>query len=151
MIKQSFLTWKRNTSMIKIFIDSDIILDLLLKRNEYLSSAELMTGLINQEYIGYTTPIVIANIHYVMIKLENKNKSIENIKKLKKIISILTIDEEIIDDALSLGAVDFEDSIQYITSEKNKMDFVVTRNKKDYKMSKLPVLDAKEFLILDNI
>ena len=86
-----------------------------------------------------------------MIKLENKNKSIENIKKLRKIISILTINEEIIDDALSLGAVDFEDSFQYITSEKNKMDFVVTRNKKDYKMSKLPVLDAKEFLILDNI
>lgn len=136
--------------MTKIFIDSDIILDLLLKRNEYLSAAELMTELINKKYHGYTTPIVIANIHYIMTRLENKKKSIENIKKLRKIISILTIDEEIIDDALAFGAVDFEDSIQYITSEKNKMDFVITRNKRDYKLCKLPVLNAKEFLILDH-
>ncbi len=135
--------------MIKIFIDSDIILDLLLRRKEFESSAELMTGLVEKKYLGYTTPIVVANIHYIMTKLENKTKSIENIKKLRKFISILTIDEEIIDDALSLRANDFEDSIQYLTSEKHEMDFVITRNKKDYKKCKLTVLDAREFLKLD--
>ncbi|MCK5672700.1 MAG: PIN domain-containing protein [Spirochaetales bacterium] len=135
--------------MIKIFIDSDIILDLFLKRNEYESAAELMTGLVEKKYLGYTTPIVVANIHYIMTKLESKNKSIENIKKLRKFMSILTVDEEVIDDALSLGANDFEDSIQYIASEKYKMDFVITRNKKDYKKCKLTVLNAQEFLRLD--
>ncbi len=135
--------------MIKIFIDSDIILDLLLRRKEFESAAELMTGLVEKKYLGYTTPIVVANIHYIMTKLENKTKSIENIKKLRKFISILTIDEEIIDDALSLRANDFEDSIQYLTSEKHEMDFVITRNKKDYKKCKLTVLDAREFLKLD--
>lgn len=136
--------------MIKIFIDSDIILDLLLKRNEYESVAELMTGIVEKKYLGYTTPIVIANIHYIMAKLAGKNKSIENIKKLRKFISILPVDEEIIDDALSNNTADFEDSIQYITSEKNNMDFIITRNKKDYKKSRIPVLDAKEFTLLQN-
>ena len=149
MTKQSLNIWKKSTYMTKIFIDSDIILDLLLKRNEYNSAAELMTGLIDKKYLGYTTPIVVANIHYIMTKLESKTKSIENIKKLRKFISILSIDEEIIDDALSLGASDFEDSIQYIASERYKMDFVITRNKKDYKKCKLSVLNAQEFLILD--
>ncbi len=136
--------------MIKIFIDSDIILDLLLKRNKYLDAAKLITKIVNDQFIGYTTPIVIANIHYIMTKLENKTKSIENIKKLRKIISLLTVDEKIIDAALELGATDFEDSIQFITAEKNKLDFIITRNKKDYKLSKIPVLDAEEFLFLDS-
>lgn len=64
---------------------------------------------------------------------------------LRFLLVILTVNEEIIDDTLSLGAVDFEDSIQFLTSEKNTMDFIITRNKKDYKRSKLTVLDAKEF------
>lgn len=136
--------------MVKIFIDSDIILDLLLKRNDYYNSACLMTGLVENKYIGFTTPIVIANIHYIMTRLENKRTSLNNIKKLRKMISILTVDEEIIDDALLHEAVDFEDSIQYLTSEKNNLDFIITRNKKDYKQSKLPVLNAKEFLTMYN-
>lgn len=136
--------------MVKIFIDSDIILDLLLQRNDYHDSARLMTGLVENKYIGFTTPIVIANIHYIMTRLENKRKSLNNIKKLRKMISILTVDEEIIDDALLHEAVDFEDSIQYLTSEKNNLDFIITRNKKDYKQSKLPVLNAKEFLTMNS-
>ncbi len=66
-------------------------------------------------------------------------------------VSILPVNEEIIDDALSNNADDFEDSIQFITSEKNNMDFIITRNKKDYKKSRTTVLDAKEFMNLKNM
>ncbi|MBN2657191.1 MAG: PIN domain-containing protein [Spirochaetales bacterium] len=135
--------------MIKIFVDSDIILDLLLKRKEFDASARLMSSLVNLQYKAYTTPIVIANIHYIMTKLESESKSIDNIKKLRKFISILPVNEEIIDLALDLSAVDFEDSIQFITSEKNDLDFIITRNKKDYKESKIPALTAAEFLNLN--
>lgn len=136
--------------MIKIFIDSDIILDLLLKRKEYAHSAQLMTEIVSGKLKGYTSPIVIANIHYIMCKLESKKKSLDNIRKLRKIISILSVTEEIIDKALLLEAPDFEDSIQFITSEKNKMDFIITRNRKDFKESRVPVMDAQEFLSLLN-
>ena len=63
-----------------------------------------------------------------------------------KIMSILSIDEEIVDEALLSDNTDFEDAIQYIASEKNNIDFIITRNKGDFKNSKLPVLNAKEFL-----
>jgi len=58
------------------------------------------------------------------------------------------VNEEIIDSALIESSSDFEYAIQHITAEKNKIDFVITRNKKDYKKSKVPVLEAKEFLLL---
>lgn len=133
--------------MIKLYIDSDIILDLLLKRYDYYNNAaELMTKIDKRKYKGYTTPLVIANIHYIMTKFGGKKKSIMNIRKLRKIISILSIDEEIVDEALLSDNTDFEDAIQYITSEKNNIDFIITRNKGDFKKSKLPVLNADEFL-----
>lgn len=134
--------------MVKVFIDSDVILDLLIKRNEFENSAKLFTRIINKEIKGFTTPIVFANIHYINSKYEGKKKSIKTLRKLRQILSMLTIDEDIIDQALLLDAVDFEDSIQYIAAEKNKLDFIITRNKNDYKESSLPVLTASEFLAL---
>lgn len=136
--------------MIKLYIDSDIILDLLLKRyNYYNNAAELMTKIDKRKYKGYTTPLVIANIHYIMTKFGGKKKSIKNIRKLRKLISILSIDEKIVDEALLSDNTDFEDAIQYITSEKNNIDFIITRNKGDFKNSKLPVLNAEEFLRIE--
>jgi predicted nucleic acid-binding protein len=132
--------------MIKLFIDSDIILDLLLKRKEFDASARLFSSIVNKKYKAYTSPIVIANIHYIMTKLESRNKSLENIKKLRNFIFILPVNEEIIDTALNLNASDFEDSIQFITAEKNKLDYIITRNIKDYKASKIPAITAKEFI-----
>ena len=136
--------------MIKLYIDSDIILDLLLKRYDYYSNAaELMTKIDKRKYKGYTTPLVIANIHSIMTKFGGKKKSIKNVRKLRKLISILSIDEEIVDEALLSDNTDFEDAIQYITSEKNNIDFIITRNKSDFKNSKLPVLNAEEFLRIE--
>jgi len=136
--------------MIKLYIDSDIILDLLLKRYDYYNNAaELMTKIDKRKYKGYTTPLVIENIHYIMKKFGGKKKSIKNIRKLRKLISILSIDEKIVDEALLSDNTDFEDAIQYITSEKNNIDFIITRNKGDFKNSKLPVLNAKEFLRIE--
>lgn len=132
--------------MTKVFIDSDVILDLLIKRNEYKSSALLFTLIDKEELKGYTSPIVFANVHYIMTKYGGKDKSIENLKKLRKLLSIMTIDEEIMDEALNIIAPDFEDSIQYIAASKNDIDFIITRNLKDYKGSKIPVMTAKEFL-----
>ena len=132
--------------MTKLFIDSDIILDLLIKRNEYESSALLFTQIDKKEVKGYTSPIVLANVHYIMTKYGGKDKSIQNLRNLRKILSILTLDEKIIDEALYTEAPDFEDSIQYIVSAKNEIDFIITRNLKDYKGSNVPVLTATEFL-----
>ena len=132
--------------MVKIFIDSDIILDLLIKRNEFESTAQLFTKINNKELMGFTSPLVFANVYYINTKYEGKTKSLENLRKLRQLLSILTIDENIIDEALIANATDFEDSIQYIAAEKNSIDFIITRNKKDYRECKLPVLTASEFL-----
>ncbi len=132
--------------MTKLFIDTDIILDVLLKRSHYRAAAVLLSRIEKRECDGFTTPVVFANIHYIVARQEGKQKSLQNLRRLRKIISILPIDEKIIDEALFSDTADFEDAIQYITAQKHSIDFIVTRNKRDYEASDVPALTAEEFL-----
>ena len=132
--------------MTRLFIDTDIILDVLLKRTHYPAAAAVLSRIEKRECDGYTTPVVFANIHYIVTRQAGKRKSLQNLRKLRKIISILPIDEETIDEALLSDAGDFEDAIQYVTAKKHRIDFIVTRNKTDYEVSAVPALTAEEFL-----
>ncbi|ELR70704.1 PIN domain containing protein [Fulvivirga imtechensis AK7] len=56
------------------------------------------------------------------------------------------MDDKIIDLSLDSDFKDFEDSIQYYTAIENNLDLIITRNLKDFKLSKIPVLTAKNYL-----
>lgn len=65
------------------------------------------------------------------------------------LVEILPLDDKLVELALSDGAFsDFEDGLQYYSALENKIDVIITRNKKDFKNAKIPVLTAKEYLAL---
>jgi len=66
--------------------------------------------------------------------------------KFKTLVEVLPFDDKILELALASDFNDFEDAIQYYTALDNKIDIIITRNKKDFKKSILPVLTAKEYL-----
>ena len=76
--------------MHKVFIDSDIIIDVLAKREPfYISAAKLFTLIDQNSIYGFMSPIVYANIHYILSKLTSKDITLKNLRKLKTIIKIL--------------------------------------------------------------
>ena len=133
--------------MIKLFIDSDIILDLLAEREpHYIHAARLFTLIDQNEIIAYTSPLIFANLHYLLKKLTTNLLALKSLRKLKTLINILPIDERVIEQALNSEFNDFEDAIQYFTAVNNGITLIITRNKIDYKRSKIDVLTAEEFL-----
>ena len=133
--------------MHRVFIDSDIVLDVLARREPfYLHAAKLFTLLDKGEVSGFTSPIVFANIHYILRKEKSKEFALQNLRKLKSLILILPVDEKIIDQALSSTFNDFEDAIQYFTAKSFEINFIITRNKKHYKQSQISVCTAEEYL-----
>ena len=130
--------------MTKIFIDSDIIIDLLAKREHYLGAAHLLSIIRKKKILAYTTPIVLANVDYIMTKYSNRQKSKKAIRTLRKYISILTIDEEIVDKAIESSLTDFEDALQYYAAESKGVDFIVTRNEKDYRKGQIKAVSAEK-------
>lgn len=130
-----------------LLVDTNIIVDLLSKRkNFYQEAQELFTLADEQEIKLYISSLTFANTHYLLSKELNSNEARKILIKFKLLVSVLPLDDKILGLALSSDFNDFEDAIQYYTALENKLNIIITRNKKDFKTSKLPVLTAKEYL-----
>ena len=135
--------------MKKIFIDSDIILDLFGKRMPFYKDAAELFLLIDKGNIeAFISPIIITNLHYILRKLKNKEQAIKNLQKLKLLVKILPVDEKIVELALASEFKDFEDAIQYYVAKENGINYLLTRNKKDYKKADITIMTAEEYLKL---
>ena len=133
--------------MIKLFVDSDVILDLLAQREPHFIHAARLFTLIDQNKIAaYTSPLIFANLHYLLKKQSSNVSALKSLRKLKTLINILPVDERVIEQSLNSEFNDFEDAIQYFTAVNNGITLIITRNKTDYKRSKIDVLTAEEFL-----
>ena len=131
----------------KVFIDSDIILDILAKRDAfYKSAAEILDMGYAKKLDLYTTAVVLANVCYILRKKFGMEKSIETLKKLRLIVKVLPVDEKTVDDALVSKFKDFEDGLQYFAAKENGIQVIVTRNIKDYKGKDVTAQTAEEYL-----
>jgi predicted nucleic acid-binding protein len=130
-----------------IFVDSDIILDLLAQRELfYIYSAKLFTLVDQRKIKVFTSPLVFANLHYILRKQKSNDFALQSLRKLKTLVKILPINSKIIEQALNSDFTDFEDAIQYHTALNNKVKILLTRNKIDYKKSKITISTAEEFI-----
>ena len=133
--------------MKKILVDSDVILDLMLERDMFFNPAAELFNLIEKKKIkASVSALHFSNLHYIIRKVKSNELAKSVLRKLAIIVNILSIDEKTIELALESDFPDFEDAIQYYACLDNDIDVIVTRNKKDYKSGKLPVMTAEEYL-----
>ncbi|NLJ00560.1 MAG: PIN domain-containing protein [Bacteroidales bacterium] len=133
--------------MKKLLVDTNIIIDLLAKRKDFYQEAQELFTLADENQVKlYISSLTFANTHYVLVKELNADEARKVLIKFKLLVKILPLDEKILELALSSDFKDFEDAIQYYTALENKLEIIITRNKKDFKTSKLAVLTAKEYL-----
>lgn len=133
--------------MKRILIDSDICLDSITNRYPYSTEANRLLEYVEE---GNCTGIIsaesISNIFYILRKLSNSSKAMEQIRNLRKITEVGTIQSSTIDKAIDLQWNDFEDALQYICALESGCEAIITRNRNDSKKSLIPVLSAEEFL-----
>lgn len=134
--------------MSRLLIDTNIIIDLLAKRQEfYLEAAELFSLSDKKELKLIISSLTFANTHYILSKQKSPEEAREVLRKFKVLVEITSLDDKVIELALSDSSFsDFEDGLQYYSALENEVDVILTRNKKDFKHSKIPVLTAKEYL-----
>jgi predicted nucleic acid-binding protein len=129
----------------RIFIDADIILDLLLAREPFFSGATRLFSLVQDgEIEGCVSPLIFSNLFYVLRKELSGPEAVSALRKLRLLTNVLPVGEETIDLALASSFTDFEDAIQYYAALAQDLDAIVTRNKQDYRPAKLPILTAEE-------
>ncbi len=134
--------------MSRLLIDTNIVIDLLAKREKfYFEAAELFSRADKKELELTISSLTFANTNYILTKLKSAKESREILRKFKVLVEILSLDDKVTELALSDNNFpDFEDGLQYYSAIENQIDVIITRNKKDFKNSKISVLTAKEFL-----
>ena len=137
--------------MKKLFIDTNIVLDLLAKRPEYVSAAKLFSLGDDSQVDLYVSSLSFANMNYILRKLLGKEKTVKVLRDLELIVSITDLNGKIVQLALNDDDFkDFEDGLQYYSAIEIGADVIITRNLSDFKHSKLPVLTAEQYLKLKN-
>lgn len=138
---------KRSMTYKNIFVDSDILLDLLLEREPFNRFSKLLfhENKSNQFKL-HTSTLIFANIHYLIAKKFSRHVAKEQLKLLSGMIGILPFERDNLSSALNSDHVDFEDTVQFYIAQNNKCDLIISRNIKHYKKFDLPVLTAEQFL-----
>jgi predicted nucleic acid-binding protein len=133
----------------RLFIDTDIILDIALAREpHYAFSARVLSLIESRTAEGITSALIIANLYYLLRKIESHQAAIAFIGKLRYILRIVPVDDEIIRLSLQSKYGNFEDAIQYYAALRNRADYLITRNTKDYRKPALKVHTPGEFLAI---
>ena len=97
---------------------------------------------------GFVTATTITDIYYISKKEKGHQVSIDFIANLIEIIDVIGIDRRVIIESLLSKITDFEDAVQSVSSFLNNIDYIITRNQKDFSQSAVKALTPKEFLDL---
>jgi predicted nucleic acid-binding protein len=131
----------------RLFIDTNIMLDLLGERDSfYCSSAKIATLADKGQISIVVSALSYATASYFLTKYENSEKAKDKLRKFRIISEICDLDEQIIEKGLNSNFSDIEDAFQYFSALKSECNLLITRNTKDFKESKIPVMTADEFL-----
>jgi len=131
----------------RLFVDSDVILDLVLQREDHYEFAQILFDQYQQgKNVLYTSSIIVANIHFIIRKLHDLKFANSSVSFVSKHFKIIDANNEDIENAILSKFSDFEDGVQYFSALRSKkVDAMVTGNVKDYKHALLPVFTPKQW------
>lgn len=135
--------------MKKLFIDTNIVIDLLAKREPFYSPAATLFSLADRGQIKlFISALSFANTNYILLREMKAEEARLVLRRLKLLVEVIDLSEKILELALNdVNFKDFEDAIQYYSAIESNNDYIITRNLKDFKSSKLSVLTADQVLL----
>ena len=130
-----------------LLIDANIIIGVLMNRNEFVIESSLIWKYCETHQTkGYISALTIANLVYIMRKELDPKRIDTVISSLKMIFEIANLTSEDIILASKMQWRDFEDALQSATAQRIQADYIITRNVKDFRSSKVPAFTPSELL-----
>jgi predicted nucleic acid-binding protein len=130
-----------------VLVDTNVVLDVLLKRPPFYQDSFKIFQLIDQERIrGCLSASSITDIFYLLRKDRHNSDEVYRImEELTALFSVVQVSETTIAGALALRWKDFEDAVQYMTARENNITYIITRNKTDYETFDIHCMTPIEF------
>ena len=135
--------------MEKLFIDTNIVIDLLAKRAPFYENAAKLFSLADRGKVKlFVSALTFANTNYILSKMTTVTLAREVLTKFKVLVTVAELNDKIIELSLNDKSFsDFEDGLQYYSALEKEADIIITRNIKDFKSSTIPVINVEGYLV----
>lgn len=131
----------------ELLIDTNVLLDLVLKRDNYLQASELFERIDKLGINAYISASAVTDLFFIIRRqTHDVEKTYQIMNKLLKLVSVLSVTSDDITSAFERKWRDFEDCVQYVTALNNHMGYIISSNTKDFEENKLQVLTIDDFL-----
>jgi predicted nucleic acid-binding protein len=134
--------------MKKVMVDTNILVDLIADRKPHSKFAiDLFHRAEDKQIKLFTSSHTLATTHYLLKKYVSEKDLREILLNVMDFITIIPIDSALLRKGLRSKHKDFEDALQIIcASSVVGMDYIVTRNVKDFKSSEVRVIPPDELI-----
>ena len=135
--------------MSKIFLDTNIVADLLLEREPWVDSIETILNIYDYGLFDdlVCSSISLGTVYYLMTRAKiPHNMIIDKFKRFRRLCRIASVGERTFDMALQSQFLDLEDAMQYYSALSEGCDVIITRNKKDFSEAQIDVMEPQELL-----
>lgn len=123
------------------FLDTNVILDMLADREGFADAASAIFDAAGRNEIRLSIcALSYSTIYYILRRFIGREKALQSLRELSKCVSILPVNQTVIQMALNSNFPDYEDAIQ----QDSTIDGIITRNLKDFKLSEIPVLSPQK-------
>ena len=131
----------------RLLIDTNVILDMIFNRKNSDLSVEVFKKAEREGCGAYITASTVTDLFYIIHKETHDTKQTYQIlDNIFSLVSILPVSSNDIYNAFREKWNDFEDCVQCKVAQSNKIDCIITGNKKDYKQASLPIMTPQEYL-----
>jgi predicted nucleic acid-binding protein len=133
---------------VKVLVDTNVVLDLLLDRSPHAMAAAQVFSLIERGILsGYLCATTLTTVHYLATKVVGRKKSLKEIDKLLRLFELAPVNRAVLQGALDMeGFADFEDAVLHEAARQVDADALVTRNERDFTKAVLTVYGPDELI-----
>lgn len=131
----------------KALFDTNIILDVLLDRKPFADHASfLMSKVELSEINGFLCATTVTTVYYLLSKYLDKKTAMISINSIMALFEVASVNRIVIESALKSKFTDFEDSVLHESARHAGVEYIITRNVKDFKSAQIPAFTPVEFL-----
>ena len=132
----------------KVVVDTNVVLDLLLDWTPHAMNAAQIFSLIERNVIaGCLDATTLTTVHYLATKVVGSQKARREIRKLLRLFEVAPVNRAVLEAALEAkGFRDFEDAILHEAARQANADALVMRNESDFRKAVLAVYEPRELI-----
>ncbi len=131
----------------RVLLDTNILLDVLLKRDPWVTQSSAVWQAHDQDKItAQVMACAITDIFYVARRLAGLQTAHTAARLCLQTFEICAVDHQALEQAQMLSGNDFEDNLQIACAGLANLDAIITRDKKGFQASTIPILTPAKLL-----